>query len=269
MDIKINDCAVCRFLDKDNSACLIKDGESIRKCVIGMNQILVEELAKAGKNVRLLEIGCGSWSYLKDNLPANVSWEGIDPLAITDFGKKTIATKVGSVGNIPFEAESFDVVLANQSLEHWYEFGITFGRGLSEISRVLKTGGVFYANAPIHFHGHIWLVKGLLNKITGLFAEKYWFLNQEYWRRNPAPLQPCYGWKTWLRTDWLGRKKEGFSAWEINLIATKKESFRLNIWQKIKADVYETISKFLPTKIKTILNYGPFCLLKAVLGKFF
>ncbi len=266
--MKINNCVDCRFFDKSKRDCSIKDGSPIRKCVIGINKALVDELAEKSAKIRVLEIGCGSWSYLKDFLPGNVEWEGIDVLAVDMFGKKTIATKIGSVGRIPFDDSSFDLVLANQSIEHWFEFGITFEGGLSEISRVLKVGGVFYANAPIHLHGHSWFLKGKLNDIFKIFLPKYWSLDQEFWRKDPTPLAKYQGWKNWLWSDCLGRNYDDASSWEINLIAVKKTFFRLRGWSKVKAVVYGSISSFLPRKAKMVLNYGPFCFIRIMVNKF-
>jgi SAM-dependent methyltransferase len=60
---------------------------------------------------------------------------------------------------LPYEDESFDVVIANQVLEHTKEIFFIF----SEVSRVLKKGGIFVVGVPnlASLHNRVALLFGL------------------------------------------------------------------------------------------------------------
>ena len=99
---------------------------------------------------KILEIGCGVQSLFLDNLRFKEKWEGIDVFERNDKGQKTIATKIASVEDIPFNSGYFDYVLSNQSIEHWHEYHVSAREGLSEIRRVLAPQGKAIINFPIH-----------------------------------------------------------------------------------------------------------------------
>jgi len=90
-----------------------------------------------------LDIGCGSGRWLK-NFPG---WQGID----TDArAKATPGVKLGSVEDIPFEKNSFDIVLTSHILEH-----VTrehFEKAMAEINRVLKKNGILVVFGPNPSH---------------------------------------------------------------------------------------------------------------------
>ena len=102
------------------------------------------------ENMRMLEVGCGDGSMWKDadtSLPCGAS------LLLTDFspgmlkeakrnaqGEK-VSFLQADIQELPFDEGVFDVVIANMMLYHVPDIQ----RGLSEVSRVLKKGGVFYA----------------------------------------------------------------------------------------------------------------------------
>lgn len=102
---------------------------------------------------RILELGCGDgslWARNVDRIP-----EGWD-ITLTDFSqgmlkdaKKNLKSKEGrfkfrlaDAEAIPFEDESFDVVIANHMLYHVPDMEKAF----SEIKRVLKKQGYFFAS---------------------------------------------------------------------------------------------------------------------------
>jgi len=118
---------------------------------------------KAGTKV--LEIGCGTSSWLRDNLPDGVQWEAIDVFEKDFKGLACIATRLGSVHEIPFANDMFDLVFSNQSIEHWHEYGVSIPAGLGEIARVLKVNGAAHINFPIYLHGHPIFLKGNIGKL--------------------------------------------------------------------------------------------------------
>lgn len=120
-----NNCCNCKYLDSDNKKCLIVSGSPLRKCVEAINRNLVDDILKKQSKIKLLEIGCGCWSYVKDKTIDKIFWDGIDVEEKSMSGKPNIHTKLGSVEKIPFEDNVFDLVLANESMEHWFEYGVT------------------------------------------------------------------------------------------------------------------------------------------------
>jgi len=66
------------------------------------------------------------------------------------IGKKSIANVIARAGALPFKTETFDVVVATQSFEHWVKWRDSLFIVLSEIHRVLKNGGQFWVNVPIY-----------------------------------------------------------------------------------------------------------------------
>ncbi|MBD5637793.1 methyltransferase domain-containing protein [Clostridium botulinum] len=104
-------------------------------------------------NIKILELGCGDaslWNKNFNHIPSN--WE----ITLTDFSdgmlkdaKKNLEEKrsrfnfkIVNAENIPFEEESFDVVIANHMLYHVPNIN----KALKEINRVLKSEGILFAS---------------------------------------------------------------------------------------------------------------------------
>jgi len=128
-------------------------------------------LSSLDREAVLLEIGCGSYSLLKNNMKSPAVWEGIDVIDFDRRGKPSVATRRASVEDIPWPDDSFDIVVSNQSIEHWYEYGVDVNRGLSEIRRTLKEGGRAVLNFPIHLHGQKMFVLGDFAAIDSAFSK--------------------------------------------------------------------------------------------------
>ncbi|MEG1427739.1 MAG: class I SAM-dependent methyltransferase, partial [Oscillospiraceae bacterium] len=100
---------------------------------------------------RILELGCGNggqWNSKIDKLPKDAS------LILSDFSEEMVSIvrskyagfcNVGAesidIQNIPYADTSFDVVIANFMMYHVPDID----KGIAEVRRVLKPGGVFYA----------------------------------------------------------------------------------------------------------------------------
>ena len=112
---------------------------------------------------RALEIGAGSLSKAEryfNNIQLS------DGSAVSRFGKENQLI----VENLPFENMVFDVVIAKDTLHHFSDTD----KALSEISRVLKPGGIFIVSEPY------W-------SLLGRFVFK--FIHPEKWETNPTELK--------------------------------------------------------------------------------
>lgn len=209
-------CVNCSRYDAKEQVCTVVGGSPIRKCVIA----ILEEECPTYKG-RVLEIGCGGWDYAKRLCEeAGCEWHGVDPMIVDTKGRRSIATKQGTVTDIPYPNEHFDVVLGVQSFEHWPEFNSTYDDGLREIFRVLKPGGLLSLNFPINFHGHPIFINGDLDAIRSLFPATDWDVVIEPWRQVHEPLPAFRGWRTCAFAD--EAVKGGTSSWIAQLHATKK-----------------------------------------------
>lgn len=108
---------------------------------------LVVELKKFSNSLpqtyALLDIGCGEKPY--KSLFANASsYTGLD---IVDGPEVDV---VGKAWSLPFEDNSFDVIISTQVLEHTEKVEKT----VEEIQRVLKPGGTLFISAPFAFQEH-------------------------------------------------------------------------------------------------------------------
>jgi ubiquinone/menaquinone biosynthesis C-methylase UbiE len=121
------------------------------------------------ENAKVLEIGCGNglfWKINSDRIPEN--WN----ITLTDFsdgmlkdaeknigkGNGNIKYEVMDAEKIPYDSNSFDIIFANHMLYH-----ITDRRkGLSEIRRVLKDDGIFYATT---------MESGYMKELTDILRE--------------------------------------------------------------------------------------------------
>lgn len=111
------------------------------------DRILREVELAAGKRGRLLDFGCGTGHFVEHANRNGSDAHGID---VGSWVGEAAALRnvpnihVGELKEGDFAAESFDVICASQVLEHLP----TPRTELEEIRRILKAGGIFYANVP-------------------------------------------------------------------------------------------------------------------------
>jgi len=105
----------------------------------------------AGK--RVLEVGCGTGLVLEKLAPHAAHAVGIDlsPGMLEHARRRGLDVHLGSATQLPFEAESFDVVCSFKVLAHVPDIDAA----LREVSRVLRPGGVavleFYNRASLRY----------------------------------------------------------------------------------------------------------------------
>lgn len=169
-------CPECNFFKNGCSAYEIAKnvyGRNIPPPPIGACTIaIVESYVKHIKGgMVVLEIGCGSWSGIKDICDrVGAEYQAID-MQEEYLGNKTIATRIEPLQKLSFDNDMFDLVIGNQTIEHWGENGCSLREGLSQIMRVTKVGGKVFLNAPIHFHGTSLFLLGKLDKIENLIKK--------------------------------------------------------------------------------------------------
>ena len=103
------------------------------------------------KNMKILELGCGNGSHWEgkiETLPDGCSLvlsdfsEGMLDLVREKFSaNENVSIKKIDIQEIPFEDETFDIVIANHMLFHVPDLN----KALLEVKRVLKDNGVFYS----------------------------------------------------------------------------------------------------------------------------
>jgi SAM-dependent methyltransferase len=102
-----------------------------------------------GPGRRVLDVGCRygalTRAYLKGNHVVGID---VDRLALDDAARLGIETQwVDAEEGLPFEAASFDVVVAGELLEHVRDPAALVG----EARRVLRPGGTFVGSVPNGF----------------------------------------------------------------------------------------------------------------------
>lgn len=120
------------------------------------------------KGMKVLELGCGTGDMWKNK-------DGLinlcSQIILSDFSEGMVSTAKNNIGNfdnveykvidiqeIPYEDETFDVVIANMMLYHVPDIN----KGLEQVRRVLKKGGVFYC-ATYGEHGIIEYLSKILS----------------------------------------------------------------------------------------------------------
>jgi SAM-dependent methyltransferase len=187
------ECAHCRKFD--GATCTAKPAEwpdvpvnRIRACVAAICEEYCELITPEAK---VLEIGCGTWSPIREHCSKiGAHWDGID-VSRFYYDTPIIATRIESVEDLSFPTCTFDLVIGNQTLEHWTEFGCRPERGLWQCFRVTKTGGSVLLNVPIHFHGARMFVQGDFDAISKLFEPFSYEVQFISWRRKSHPLPPA------------------------------------------------------------------------------
>jgi len=158
----------------------------IRRCTMQAIKDSIDEVKISSKHI--LEIGCGDWDFAKKYVEEKQGkWTGID------MYKSNITTAVYNGIDIPFSDKLFDGIISNQVLEHVHdEARISPGNVISQWLRVLKKGGFFFANVPIHLHGSRNFRFGNLDSLIRMFPPCHFsHLKIVYYRRDYSGMAPA------------------------------------------------------------------------------
>lgn len=146
------------------------------------------EKYRFSSNESILELGCGNgsqWDGKIERLPHGCKLilsdfsDGMVDAARNKFSASSycdVFFQQIDIQAIPFEDESFDVVIANHMLYHVPDLNKAF----SEVRRILKTGGHFYA-ATNGSHGMSLFLHSALKRFdpeTEAFSQRYSFTLQ-------------------------------------------------------------------------------------------
>ncbi len=100
-------------------------------------------------SLKMLDIGCGQGHYLRDAIEEGINAYGID---ISTYALENALAEVkdritfGSLTEIPFADEEFDVMTAFDVIEHIHPKDTS--NMIEEIRRVLKPGGIIIITTP-------------------------------------------------------------------------------------------------------------------------
>jgi SAM-dependent methyltransferase len=224
-------CDISQYLDvvhQENESVLARS----------VNVINYNLCKKLKGNSNILEIGCGRSSFLKSNIDSTIKWYGLDVYKIDYSGRKSIATEIGSVHDTPYDSQMFDSILANQSLEHWFEYGVSIEEAMDEIARVLKHQGIVNLNFPLYLHGDPLCLSGQIDTIIDKFPMRYYNLIS------------VTGYFDKTIQDYKGWRSCGFPDFLIN----GNTSFVVNVELKRNSFLYAKIQT-KSTKIKKITTF--------------
>ncbi|HUP58635.1 MAG TPA: class I SAM-dependent methyltransferase [Bdellovibrionota bacterium] len=120
--------------------------EENREKVRTLLSTLRERLRTAGDRKRLLDMGCGTGFILSIAHPFFDELHGIDVtdamIKQVDLSPGNIKTHISPAEKTPFAEGHFDFVTAYSFMDHLADIGPF----LAEVYRVLKPGGIFYAD---------------------------------------------------------------------------------------------------------------------------
>lgn len=214
------------------------------------------------KSVRVLDYGCGAGDIVKKLLTQNINAYGCDVFYEGGDSSREIdaAHLDGGIikrmeGNsIPFDSESFDIIINNQVMEHVENLGSV----LAEIQRVLKPGGVVLSLFPdkgVWREGHCgipflhWFPKGSHPRIY--YAAAFRFLGFGYHKGNKSVMRWSKDFCEWLDkwTYYRSRKKIDATYCKYFCDVQHIEDY----WLQVRLGGRNTIVKWLPATIQKLV----------------
>jgi SAM-dependent methyltransferase len=109
-------------------------GWTIERPIMGTSTFFKYPPGFEFKGLKVLNLGCGSAQYEAENVTNLDAFEICKPDVVHDLEKMPL----------PFEAETFDLVIANHILEHLHNWWACF----NECARILKKNGILEVWSP-------------------------------------------------------------------------------------------------------------------------
>lgn len=99
---------------------------------------------KKGESKKVLDIGCGSGSFLRDAMQLGWEVQGIDPDSKAASQVAGLRVEQGGLPQTRFKDATFDVVTLSHVIEHTHDPVAS----LREVFRLLKPGGLIWVSTP-------------------------------------------------------------------------------------------------------------------------
>ncbi|MDO9537351.1 MAG: class I SAM-dependent methyltransferase [Thermoplasmata archaeon] len=223
---------ICRMIERNPINFENNIVSPIRRCTMQSIKDAFDESDIASK--KILEIGCGDWDFAKNYANEKKgSWVGVD------IYKSNITSAVYNGIDLPFLDESFDGIILNQVLEHVHDkTKKSPGNVISHWLRVLKKGGFFFANVPIHLHGSRNFRFGNLDSLIRIFPPSHFSqLKIIYYRRDFSGMAPARILIDYSTGGWISEKY----AYISDLDTWKRKPIK----QKIKISLAKIITSLI------------------------
>lgn len=195
-----------------------------------MFRAAVLERVGTRRGLRILDLGAGAGIIPQMNFGGLGHWvAGVDPDPRVLDNPYLDEARVGYAENIPYEDASFDLVVADNVLEHLPDPEAAF----REVRRVLRTGGEFLAKTPNRFH-YVPLIAA---------ATPHWFhewVNRRRGRRNEDTFPTLYRANSRRAVAELGRKA-GFREVVVTLHEGRPEYLRMTALTYAAGIAYERL----------------------------
>jgi SAM-dependent methyltransferase len=124
---------------------------------------------RVSSTTRLLDIGCGSSSFMAEVYARTPHTYGVD-LDAEGLARNTVIahTSVAGAEDLPFADASFDLVVLCWVIEH-LEDPV---RAFREIHRVLRTGGSVIFLTPNVWNYNVWFIRVVPNAVHDFFTRR-------------------------------------------------------------------------------------------------
>ncbi|WP_138203018.1 MerR family transcriptional regulator [Haloimpatiens lingqiaonensis] len=203
------------------------------------------------KNLKILELGCGDaslWFKNMDRIPKE--WD----ITLTDFSKGMLYDakmnlkekasrfkfKIVDVQDIPFENETFHVVIANHMLYHVDDID----RALSEIHRVLNKNGYFYASTV--GKNHMVEMRNLMFQFGSKdINSKSWDNTSKFQLENGKDVM-----EKWFKDINIERYEDSLNITKAEPLIDYIFSMPGNVREQFDEDKIQELREFLNKKIK-------------------
>lgn len=135
------------------------------------NEEILKRIPQA-KNVKILDLGCGTGAFLPDlanNYDFVVGMDlSLDMLKKIETKNQSLKGLVSADGSrLPFSSGAFDIIVCRSSLHHVRKLG----QALEEISRILKKDGILVFSEPSNDSLPIRLARKIMYKASSRFDE--------------------------------------------------------------------------------------------------